>query len=189
MGENGWYTSDVQINFTGNDSGSGVSSIEYELNNAGWLSYSTPLKLTDGVHNLSLRVIDNAGNLTEGTQTFLIDTVTPAVDLSLIGIEGANGWYTSAVQVSASANDSGSGLSALEVTVDSGDWSVYSAPLELGDGLHTFRFHAIDLAGNLVETALQQIQVDTIPPVIVLPESWELGEIAAFELQDDGSGL
>lgn len=189
VGSNGWYTSDVQINVTGNDSGSGVSSIEYELNSSGWLSYSTPLNITDGVHNLSLRVIDNAGNLTEGTQTFLIDTVTPAVDLSLNGIKGANGWYNSAVQVSASASDSGSGLSALEVSVDSGAWSVYSTPLELGDGLHTFWFHAIDLAGNLVESALQQIQVDTIPPVIVLPESWELGEIAAFELQDDGSGL
>jgi hypothetical protein len=189
VGANGWYISVVQVSASASDSGSGVNTVEYDLDNAGWATYSGPLGLSDGVHNLNLRVIDNAGNITEGAQTFSVDTLAPVIDFSLTGTEGSNGWYTSDVQVSASASDAGSGLSTLEVSVDGGTWSLYSTPLVVDDGPHTYQFRATDQAGNLSKTGLQQIQVDTVPPVIDLPESWKLGQATTFKLQDDGSGL
>ena len=189
LGANGWYSSAVQVSVSASDSGSGVNTVEYDLDGAGWTAYSGPLDLSDGVHNLSLRVIDNAGNITEGTQIFSVDTLAPVIDFSLTGTEGANGWYTSTVQVNASASDAGSGLSTMEVSVDGGAWSAYSMPLVFDDGPHTYQFRATDQAGNLTNTTLQQIQVDTIPPAIDLPKSWKLGQTTTFKLQDDGSGL
>ena len=189
VGANGWYTSEVQVSVSAFDSGSGVNTVEYDLDGAGWAAYSGPLGLPDGVHSLNLRVIDNAGNITEGTQTFSVDMLAPVIDFSLTGTEGANSWYTTTVQVSASANDAGSGLATIEVSVDGGSWNVYSAPLAFDDGPHTYQFRATDQAGNLSKTALQQIQVDTVPPAIDLPESWKLGQTIPFKLEDDGSGL
>ena len=189
VGANGWYISAVQVSISASDSGSGVNTVEYDLDGAGWAAYSGPLDLPDGVHSLNLRVIDNAGNITEGTQTFSVDMLAPVIDFSLTGTEGASGWFTSAVQVNASANDAGSGLATIEVSVDGGSWNVYSAPLVFDDGPHTYQFRATDQAGNLSKTALQQIQVDTVPPAIDLPESWKLGQTTIFKLEDDGSGL
>ena len=189
VGANGWYSSAVQVSVSASDSGSGVNTVEYDLDGAGWTAYSGPLDLSDGVHSLSLRVIDNAGNIFEGTQTFSVDTLAPVIDFSLTGTEGTNGWYTTTVQVSASANDAGSGLSTMEISVDGGSWNTYSASLVFDDGLHTYQFRATDNAGNTAKSALQQIQVDTIPPVIDLPESWKVGQTTTFKLQDDGSGL
>jgi len=188
-GANGWFTSTLQISATASDSGSGLSTFEYNLDDTGWVSYSNQLELTDGIHSLYFRVIDSAGNNTEGSQTFQVDTISPAIDLSVVGTEGANDWYTSSVQVNASVIDSGSGVSALEVSVNGGAWGVFSEPLFFTDGIHTYQFRAIDNAGNLVETTTQQVLVDTISPVIDLPESWELGQTTIFKLQDDGSGL
>jgi len=188
-GANGWYTSTLQINASASDSGSGLSTFEYNLDDTGWISYSNPFELTDGIHSLNFRVIDNAGNNTEGSQTFQVDTLAPVINLSVIGTEGANSWYTSSVQINASVNDAGSGVSALEVSVDGGVWNVYSGPLFFTDGTHTYQFRATDNAGNLNETTAQQVLVDTISPVIDLPESWELGQNTIFKLQDNGSGL
>lgn len=195
VGTNGWYISTVKISAAASDSGSGVNAFEYDLDGLGWTPYSGALELPDGTHSLSLRVIDNAGNITAGTQTFMVDTFAPTIDLSLTGTEGANGWHTSTVQVSALASDAGfspsgiSGLSTLEVSVDGGSWETYTTPLAFNDGLHTYQFRTTDNAGNLTKTSLQQLKVDTIPPSIILPESWVLGNAAYFELQDGGSGL
>ena len=194
-GANGWYSSTVKVSATASDSGSGVNVFEYDLDGAGWATYSAPMDLHDGTHSLALRVIDNAGNITEGSQVFLVDTTSPVIVLSLTGTEGANGWYTSTVQVSAAASDDGSsptgisGTSTLEVSVDGGGWGAYSIPLVFNDGLHTYQFRVADNAGNLTLTTLQQLRVDTLPPSVNLPGSWTLGETAYFELQDYGSGL
>ena len=88
---NGWYISAVQVSVSASNSGSGVNTVEYDLDGAGWAAYSGPLDLPDGVHSLNLRVIDNAGNITEGTQTFSVDMLAPVIDFSLTGTEGANG--------------------------------------------------------------------------------------------------
>ncbi len=188
-GLNGWYTSNIQINTTASDTGSGVSSLEYDLDNAGWTPYSGTFELTDGSHSLSLRVTDVAENITEGTQNFSVDTLAPTIDSLVTGTEGTNGWYISDVQVNASADDSGSGLSELEVGTDGGAYSIFSDPLVFSDGQHSYQFRATDNAGNLTESALQQVRVDTILPVIDLPKSWELGQTTTFKIQDDGSGL
>ena len=129
-GNNGWFVSPVDVNASAADPlpGSGIAAFEYNLNNAGWGTFVGPLNLVDGVHSLNLRAIDVAGNLVETSQTIQVDTVTPALNVSVNGTTGANGWYTSAVEVSAVASDDGSGLAALEASTNGGAWSIFTTP-------------------------------------------------------------
>jgi sirohydrochlorin ferrochelatase len=195
LGTGGWYTSLLQISMTASDPGSspsevsGLSALEYNLDDTGWAAYSAPLELSDGLYNLDLRAIDAAGNLTSGTKSFRVDAVAPTLEVNVSGTQGASPWYVSIVQVEAVADDVTSDLSTLEVKVDGGDWSAYNAPLAIGDGPHSYRFRATDNAGNQILTPLQSLQVDTIPPAINLPKSWDLGKTVDFELRDNGSGL
>ncbi len=196
-GNNPWFISPVDVNASASDPapGSGLSAFEYSLDGMGWDNFPGMLSVSDGVHSLGLRATDVAGNVVETSQTIQVDTITPTLDLSLTGTAGKNGWYISTVELHAAAADGGSplsgtsGLAALEASVNGGEWNAFTAPLVFNDGGHSFQFRALDHAGNLIETPLQRLNVDTILPVIDLPASWTLGQIAAFKLQDDGSGL
>ena len=190
-GNNGWYITPVDVGASVSDPlpGSGIGTFEYSLNNGVWESFIGPLNLLDGVHSLNLRATDIAGNLVETSQTIHVDTVTPALDLSLVGTTGANGWYISTVEVNVTASDDGSGLEVFEVSVGGGPWNAFTTPLLFDNGQHTYQFRAIDHAGNLTEVPLRGLGVDTIPPAIDLPASWILGQTVPFKLQDDGSGL
>jgi hypothetical protein len=190
-GNNGWYISSVGINASVSDPqpGSGIAVFQYSLNGGDWENFGDSLTLVDGVHSLSLRASDVAGNVIETSQTFQVDTITPALNLSISGTSGVNGWYVSAVDISAVATDEGSGLEIFEASADGSTWAAYSAPLVFSDGQHTYQFRAVDTAGNLSEMPLQLLNVDTISPAIDLPATWMLGDHALFKLQDDGSGL
>lgn len=190
-GNNGWFVSPVDVNALATDPlpGSSIAVFEYNLNNAGWATFVGSLNLVDGVHSLNLRATDVAGNLVETSQMIQVDTVTPVLNVSIKGTSGANGWYTSEVEVSALASDDGSGLAALEASTNGGAWNVFTTPLLFNNGEHSYQFRAIDQAGNKTETPLQGLRVDTIPPVIDLPAFWLLGQTIPFKLQDDGSGL
>jgi hypothetical protein len=74
-----------------------------------------------------------------------------------------NGWYVSAVDVSANATDSVSGMSLVEGRVDDGSAWV-ALPLHLSAGFYPLEVRARDVAGNeTLSTAM--VRVDNIPPV------------------------
>lgn len=69
MGDNNWYTSNVDVTLTGNDPApaSGISAIYYSLSGAttqGWTLYGgVPFTLTnDGVTTITYQAVDNADN-------------------------------------------------------------------------------------------------------------------------------
>jgi C1A family cysteine protease/putative hemolysin len=82
-GENGWYTSDVEIHLSASDSGgSGVNYIEYVLEPFSWYavfaSSTTATVFTDGEHTFHYRAMDLAGNLESAhTLTFKRDAAPP----------------------------------------------------------------------------------------------------------------
>ncbi len=114
MGMNDWYVSDIQVSASASDLGSGLYMLEVSTDGGAWTGYSSPITLSDGVHAIQFRATDNAGNVSESTQTIKVDTVTPTLNLSVNGIAGLNGWYTSLTQVSAASSDSGSGVHPLK---------------------------------------------------------------------------
>ncbi|UVJ39277.1 PxKF domain-containing protein [Arthrobacter sp. CJ23] len=106
-GNAGWYTSDVTATFTATDATSGPASATGSVTSSGEGS---------AVAVPSPEFSDNAGNVTAAgavTPTFKIDKTAPAVAYtSASGTEGANGWYTSDVDVLFTGTDEASGLSS-----------------------------------------------------------------------------
>ena len=188
MGMNDWYVSDIQVSASASDSGSGLYMLEVSTDGGAWTGYSSPITLSDGVHAIQFRATDNAGNVSESTQTIKVDTVTPTLNLSVNGITGLNGWYTSITQVSAASSDSGSGVTSIEGVADNGSWGTVNS-LSFSDGLHTFQFKAVDSAGNTTTIPVQNIKVDTIAPAIEMTETLSLGKAVYYSLEDSGSGL
>jgi len=185
-GTGNWYVSPTTLTATGSDSTSGLSSALLSVNGGAWTSSTT---LNDGVYSIDVRAEDNAGNISASSTTISVDTTTPSIDLSITGTTGSNGWYSSNMQVTASASDLTSGISSLEVSTDGGAYQAYTSPISFTDGHHTIQFKATDNAGNQTETPVQEFYVDTNAPTIEIPKSWEVGETITNDVQDYGSGL
>jgi hypothetical protein len=147
--------------------GSGLGGLDYTLNDgSNWIGLSSPASLPDGIHNLQVRASDLAGNTSHSqADEIKIDSLAPTLTISESGTGGANGWYISPAQVSASAQDGGSGLAALEVSHNGAAWVPYAAPITLPDGTHSLSFWAEDMAGWVTQET-RQIRVDTQPPTI-----------------------
>ena len=189
VGSNGtsnWYVSSTTITATGSDSTSGLSSVLLSVNGGAWTASTT---LNDGVYLVEVRAEDNAGNVSTSSTTISVDAVTPSISLNVNGTMGGNGWYSSNMQVTASASDLTSGIASLEVSTDGGVYQAYTSPVSLTDGYHTIRFKATDNAGNQTETPIQEFYVDAMAPEIDIPSSWEVNKTIGYNIQDDGSGL
>ncbi|HQX17478.1 MAG TPA: Ig-like domain-containing protein, partial [Anaerolineales bacterium] len=185
-GANNWYVSPTTITVTGSDSTSGLSSILLSVNGGAWTASTT---LNDGIYAVDVRAEDNAGNVSNSSTAISVDTVTPSVSLNVNGTMGSNGWYSSNMEVTASASDLTSGVASLEVSTDGGVYQAYTSPVTFTDGYHTIQFKATDNAGNQTETPMQEFYVDATAPAIDLPTSWEVNKTIEYNIQDAGSGL
>ena len=187
-GSSGWYVSEAEVSALASDDGSGLFVLEVAVDGGAWKIYDAPVILSDGVHTVNFRATDNAGNVTTLGREVKVDTVTPSLSLSVNGTRGISGWYKSLTQTSAAASDSGSGLAVIEGSSDGGTWNALSV-LSFSDGFHTWQFRARDNAGNLIESPVQNIKIDTIAPAIDMTEELSLGEALYYDLEDMGSGL
>jgi len=162
----GWYTSTVQVTLSASDATSGVALTQYQLNGGGWLAYSGPFTLGDGVYTVDYRSTDVAGNpATAGSLSLSIDTSPPATASSLSGTAGDNGWYRSNVGVTLSASDAPSGLDETLYRVDGGSWQTYAGGFTVsGDGTHTLSYYSTDVACNTEISTIEQVRIDTVPP-------------------------
>lgn len=92
MGLNSWYVSSVQVSAVASDTGSGLATFEANVDSGGWVAYTAPITLTDGIHSVQFRATDQAGNLTTSpAQTIQVDTLTPTLSLPITGTAGLNG--------------------------------------------------------------------------------------------------
>jgi len=197
VGSNGWYVSSVQYSASASDATSGIASFMVSVDGT-WSVYSGAVALGNGTHTIQFRATDHAGKVTTTViQTFQIDTGLPLVNASVSGTSGSNGWYISNAQVSASASDTGSGISSLQYALDGGVFQNYTASISLTDGQHTIQFQAIDSAGNLATTSISA-KVDTAAPQVTLGSvvgtpglnGWYVSAIQVSASASDGtSGL
>jgi len=161
LGTSGWYVSQAIVSASATDSLSGVNTILISDN--GGTGKPSSVTLNNGVHVLTITATDKAGNSKSIFQTVNVDTSGPIITPSSIGTSGTNGWYISAVDLSAAASDALSGVQgSIEVSLDNGtSWT--SLPVNLTDGIHPLVLRAYDNAGNL-STSLVLLKVDTTTP-------------------------
>ncbi len=160
-GQNGWYTSDVQISLTAEDTGgSGISRIEYRYGSSGWITYTAPIAVnSEGTTVIYYRSRDRAQNTESAKEIRVnVDKTQPVIVGSRTPAPNANSWNNVNVTANFECSD---GISGIErCTPD----KVVST-----DGASQFvTGEATDNAGNSASTTISGINIDKTPPDITI---------------------
>lgn len=179
-GNSDWWISNVDINAAFSDATSGVATQSFSADGGiNWISLPNSI-LADGIHQLVFRSEDNAGNLTETTETLKIDKSLPLLSVSKMGTQGSNGWFVSDVTIKATASDITSAIASLKYQLDGGAWQAGESIVVSMDGAHVVDFVATDNAGNQV-TKSESFKIDQTPPLTILaapvPNSIAIGTV------------
>ena len=156
----GAYTGKATLVLSATDTASGVASVEYDLDGAGFVRYGQPVTLTAvGEHVVRYRATDRAGNVSAVQElSFTIadagDVTPPEVSVALAGSQDWSWNYTGPVTVTLTATDAASGVARVQYSVDGAVFTRYSGPFVVDHvGTHTVRYRATDDAGNTSATA------------------------------------
>ena len=155
---NGNYVGTATVTVTATDNGgSGVATIEYQLDSGAWTAYTGPVAVTAvGAHTLKYRATDQAGNTAaEKSVSFTVvappqpDTTAPTTNAVAAGEQDGDGNFVGAATVTVTANDTESGVARIQYALDNGGWTTYTAPVVVRSaGAHTLKYRATDNAGN-----------------------------------------
>ncbi len=159
---NGMVTNetDVSVTWSGSDSRTGDSGIDYyarKLDDGSYVKDGTSTShtytsLSDGTHTVYIRAYDNVGNYNTDSVSFEVDTIDPSVDISSPSEGGIS--KDTDVTIEWSGSDSGSGIYYYEVRDDGGTWRNKSTSTShtytLSEGDHTVDVRATDNAGNSI---------------------------------------
>ena len=163
-GNAGWYISRTTTNVSSNDGGSGVDRVEFSQNKTAWED-GTSVISDDGINTIDAKVYDLAGNVSSGTITIKVDTVSPSLAVSPSGTLGNSGWYISQVDTSILTTDSGSGIDSIEYNQNSTGWTAGTS-ITSDDGINDIDIRVHDIAGN-ISTSSVQVKVDTVAPALI----------------------
>ncbi|MFJ6748869.1 OmpL47-type beta-barrel domain-containing protein [Streptomyces sp. NPDC091266] len=156
----GAYIGSATATVSASDTGSGVNTIEYALDDAAYQPYTTPVMVHDaGAHTLRYRAADKAGNAApEKKADFTVvappaeDTTPPETAAKVTGDKNSDGAYVNRATVNVTSTDDDSGVAKTEYALDGGPYLVYTAPVVVDrTGRHTVAHRATDKAGNTAE--------------------------------------
>uniref|UniRef100_UPI00286CCE2B OmpL47-type beta-barrel domain-containing protein n=1 Tax=Salinibacterium sp. TaxID=1915057 RepID=UPI00286CCE2B len=167
-GAQSWYSGDVSVTLA-TEGGSGTVYREYNLDDGGWLEYTTPVRVTtDGAHQLLYRASSDGDATAETPLSFSLDKTLPTQSATLIIGDIDPALRTVAI---ASA-DAMSGVAAVEYRINDGDWTAYTGAVAVTTDEQTVRYRTTDVAGN--QSAIASLVVpaaprDGEPVVTVIP--------------------
>ncbi len=130
------------------------------------------MDITDNISTASDLHIDEDGDghaeaILEPGGIVLFDVTAPTTIASTTGPLGAHNWYlgTTTVQLSATDNDGGSGVSGTVFSLDGSPLQTYSSPIVVTtEGLHTLQYYSIDNSDNREATSTLAIKIDSTAP-------------------------
>lgn len=188
MGNNNWYTSNVQITLSATDDYSGVDAIYYRLDGQSQQTYTAPITVsTDGVHSIEYWAVDNVGNIeAPKEESFRIDKTAPHV-LKITKPTGGIYWRDrklwplfnltlfswstpiifGAITIEVTADDATSGVDHVDFYIDADlQYTDEVAPYswmwdETVFFTHTIKVEAFDEAGNSA-TLSQDVKIFNI---------------------------
>ncbi|MHB8585302.1 MAG: OmpL47-type beta-barrel domain-containing protein [Thermoplasmatota archaeon] len=167
----------------------------------------------DGNHTIRFASTDVAGNTetaADGTIAllgFAVDSAAPQDHVTIAGMQGQQGWFTSNVTIDIQCDDgtNGSGCASTTYTVDGGNpmTAPGSGPVSFnmdGDGNHSMTFYSRDAFGNTAPPSSIRVRIDastpntelaTVPPAPDGEGGWFLRPVAihlACMDEPEGSG-
>ncbi|TDB75510.1 ThuA domain-containing protein [Micromonospora sp. KC723] len=169
----GWYTGPATVTLAATDEngGSGVARTEYQLDGAtAWTAYTEPILVAgDGAHEVRFRSVDQAGNVEAARSVPVKIDATAPVTTATFAPANDNGWHAGAIPVTLAAADAGSGVAAVEWSLDGGPWAPYTQPVDVtGDGDHELLYRARDKAGNVETLKSAVLRVDGTKPTVLV---------------------
>jgi len=178
LGTNGWYVSDVAVDWSAFDPDGDIS------NQVG----CTPTIITGDISGQSLNCeVTSDGGTTTDAISIDRDTTPPTITPLRAGTLGNNGWYISDVALSFDCSDATSGIDSCTPSA--------ATVLSANGANPPVAATAIDRAGNTTSTS-EQVRIDQVPPKITatLPEpngeGWYNAPVAvSFDCADQHSGI
>lgn len=178
VGDNITYLrSDTELRLQASDSASGVAHIFVSLDNENFQELAEPVAFPEeGRHRGYAYSVDNVGNRSPTvTLAVVVDDSVPTARIiprqPMATVRGRR-FATTGSSFAVHAEDTGSGLSRVEVSVDDGAFVEFTEPVKFDEpGEYTLQARAIDRAGNestvaqlsfVVDEALPQPSVDTL---------------------------
>lgn len=165
-GQNDWYSSDVEVVISAEDSNSGVNRILYSYDDSLYHLYSTPLTFQkEGNVAIYIGASDHNRNVISQQLRIKIDKTPPTEPV--IYYEPVD-WTNDHVRVSVThGEDTLSGVykSQYKIGAD-GQWLDYTVPLQIkAEGIIPVYARTIDFAGNIGSVASINAKIDKTPPV------------------------
>ncbi|WP_406080900.1 OmpL47-type beta-barrel domain-containing protein [Micromonospora sp. NBC_00858] len=208
----GNYVGVATVTVTATDAGSGVETVEYQVDDTSFLPYTQPVQVTAiGDHSVQFRATDQAGNLSPvGSVSFRIvepgeeDTTPPVVTAALAGAQDGDGNYIGTATATLAATDTQSGVATIEYSLDGAAFTPYAQPIVVDEvGMHMLHYRATDVAGNTSAEQMSHFTVvpppaeDTTPPVVSATVTGERdddggyvgGATVTVTATDDDSGV
>ncbi len=165
LAPSGWYTDDIQVQIAATDTLSGIDRVQYRLQNDPWQDGDFLLITDDGIHSLTARAQDRAGNLKASQPiTLARDATPPVTTLSSSLPPSPQGWYQAPVTLTLSAQDATSGVAATYWRLNQGTWQQTPTLTVAEDGQHTLAYYSIDRAGNQEPPQTTTLRIDQTPP-------------------------
>ncbi len=167
------YASAVSVTLAASDAGSGVREIRYTTDGSDPVNgtvYTAAFTVSEST-TVRATAVDNAGNRASQSTTITIegspaDMTPPSLSIACDGAACSTQAYGSAVTVTLSASDAGSGLASVRYTTDGSDpatGTLYAAPFTVSVS-STVRATAVDNAGNAASQSVSIVIDDTAPP-------------------------
>jgi hypothetical protein len=171
-GDAGWCRGGAELELAASDPQGYDVSITGDLEGTPFTcGDSCSLALWEGTGTANYTATSSSGRTASGSSTWKRDVLPPELSLVVPPVDGKNGWYVSALDLSATASDAHSGVLSVQASVDEGiTWE--PLPLLLDDGVYPVAVQARDVAGN-VSTVTDVYRIDTIPPVTTIEEPVE----------------
>ncbi|MFC3505513.1 OmpL47-type beta-barrel domain-containing protein [Micromonospora krabiensis] len=179
--QDGNYVGVATVTVTATDEGSGVDTVEYQVDDTSFQPYTAPVPVTAvGDHSVQFRATDTAGNTSAvGSVSFRVvapgeeDTTPPTVTADIAGDRDGDGNYLGTATATLTATDSQSGVAAVEYSLDGGAYTAYTTPIVVDTvGMHMLHYRATDTAGNTSAEQMAHFTVvtrpdeDTTPPTV-----------------------
>ena len=186
------------ISFSANDATSDIDHYALKIDTSTFSNQTSPYVLDtqpEGIHNITVRAFDLAGNFKDGKVKIYIDTSTPN---PFTPTANPNSWSSNTKPViSFSTTDLISGIDRYVIKIDDGYFIIQNSPYTLptqSEGIHDITVRAYDKAGNSID-GFVQVFIDSSSPdpftPVADPASWTTNTqpMITFSTIDSLSGI